>query len=422
MKKLMTMILLACGTVAMAQGSKTILPRSLRAVPQAFTVDGKAIPYLYLYSYDDDSESEYCKILDEDLQEVKTINLKEATCNWYNDIEERAETSTVDYEYYNEFAISQYDGSTTFTEEEALSYLVDAFHYSKDELIVDKHNPGYVFFYNKYDYEVINGEIYARTYWYINTENKFFRVDCYYRVERSFKGEWTTRKEEGVDNEGIISIYLNDWRSSYADGESFRLSQTLFNDDAAFEYMLPLMEIQKGELEEIDRDGDGEIDYKQTSYSPQTVGFSIVSETGTVLQSIRFDEGFTSWSDLNADIYLMGDKCYLVFEGSLKNWNDACLVYSLDRTSNSIQKVAMHVGPKVSPTVADRSETITVELGETNAREIQVVNAAGKTTLRVPVRNGQKQVSFSARNLSRGINVVNVVGDKNSNQTKVIVK
>ena len=328
MKKLMTMILLACGTVAMAQGSKTILPRSLSAVPQAFALDGKAIPYMYFYG--DESEPAYCTILDENLQEVKTINLVEATCNWHKDIEERTET-----------------------------------------------------------------------------------------------GEWTTRKEEGVDNEGIISIYLNDWRSSYADGESFCLSQTLFNDDAAFEYVLPLMEIQKGETEEIDRDNDGEIDYKETSYSPQTVGYSIVSETGTVLQSIRFDEGFTSWSELNADIYLMGDKCYLVFEGYVKaedGSRDVSLVYSLDRTSNAIQKVAMHMGPKVSPTVADRSETITVELGETNAREIQVVNAAGKTMLRLPVRNGQKQVSFSARNLSRGVNVVNVVGDKNSNQTKIIVK
>ena len=104
------------------------------------------------------------------------------------------------------------------------------------------------------------------------------------------------------------------------------------------------------------------------------------------------------------------------------HYNMVTLVYAIDRTANTIQQVARHDGPRVSPTIADRTETISVKLEEAGAREVQVVNAAGKTVLRTPIKTGQHEVTFPARHLSHGVNVVNIIGSKDNATTKVVVK
>lgn len=51
--------------------------------------------------------------------------------------------------------------------------------------------------------------------------------------------------------------------------------------------------------------------------------------------------------------------------------------------------------------MADRSEDITVEFGENgNAKEITVTDAAGRMVKRIPVKAGEKRVTFSATGLS----------------------
>ncbi len=146
----------------------------------------------------------------------------------------------------------------------------------------------------------------------------------------------------------------------------------------------------------------------------------ILSENGSKLQDIYFGD-VTTLRYFDPTIYLLGNKCYLAFEDSWGGDDDIMLVYSIDRNTSSIQQVAKHKGPGVSPTIADRSESICVTLEEGGAREVQVVNAGGKTVLRVPVKAGQHEVNIPARRLSRGVNVVYVIGSSNS-PTKVIVK
>ena len=78
---------------------------------------------------------------------------------------------------------------------------------------------------------------------------------------------------------------------------------------------------------------------------------------------------------------------------------------------------------RVSPTMAHRSDMITVELeGDSNkARQIRVVNAAGQTVKRVTVPAGQRSIQINAADLSQGLNVINVEGEK-MNTCKILVR
>lgn len=332
MKQLLTLMLLAGSTAAMAQSDAKIFHgQRIKAVPQAFTLDGKAI--IYLETDNNSDEDTKYTILDENMQEVRSFTL-------------------------------------------------------------------------------------------IKKEKKFKRV-TETRIENT-TDEWETTTKEYTDYGEAEYTELMDWRTTYADNGNFYLSQTLYNDDANLEYMLPLFEGQNRAYEE-DLNQDGIIDRKVTEYSDEIVGYSIASENGTIIQNVRFGDGITApYSSLEPEIFLFGDKCYLAFNCyQTINENESqkvTLVYSIDRKTSAIQQVAMHRGAYVSPTIADRSETIRVQLDDAAAREVQVVNAAGKTVVRIPVKAGQQEVNIPARHLSRGVNVVNVVGSKDNSSTKVIVK
>lgn len=426
MKKLLTLMLLACSTVALAQTEvKRITNQRIKAVPQAFTLDSKAVIYLLSRNYYSDEEQTKATILDENLQEVRSFNLVKSEGKSKCVIEERKDVGTIEIDHQEEYQL--YDGDKEiFTEEEAIELIAQYFGEDKSAVIVDRREDGtYLFF--QYNYEEVHGVKYARYYGFLDKDNKLFRCYMYYSINHSYTGDWESRTEESTPSDnGAASIYLQDWRSTYADGESFYLSQSLFNNDATFEYMLPLFEQQSGRTEERDRDNDGNVDYKETYYDIYTVGFNIVSESGSIIQSVRFGDGlYTHY--LEPDLYLIGNKCFLAFECYDQNagkdsYEDIILVYAIDRTASTIQQVARHEGPRVSPTIADRTETISVKLEEAGAREVQVVNAAGKTVLRVPVKAGQHEVTFPARHLSRGVNVVNVIGSKDNTTCKVVVK
>ena len=73
--------------------------------------------------------------------------------------------------------------------------------------------------------------------------------------------------------------------------------------------------------------------------------------------------------------------------------------------------------------MADRSQQITVELGEgNNAKEITVVNSSGQVVKRVPMEEGQREITISARELGTGLNVVNTRTEQGSGSCKIIVR
>ena len=184
---------------------------------------------------------------------------------------------------------------------------------------------------------------------------------------------------------------------TFADDNSFYLSQTLFNNDEKFEY-ITLIENKSGD------------------YS----GLQIRSETGDVLSTVTFNKAY-NYFDLQ--VFKMKSKVYLfvVAKGDYLTY-----IYRIDKETSTVQKVKTVEGINIMPRMPKRHEAVTVELDDVSdeAREIQVVNGAGQMVDRIIVPAGQKQVQLNSAHMSPGINVINVKGTDNkaASSHKIFVK
>ena len=264
----------------------------------------------------------------------------------------------------------------------------------------------------------INPEAYKR--YSIITEREGVYNEEWHEIQ--YIGPWNERTEyeddEYAEVEGlnIINISAGDLITNESISRLF-ITQTLFNDDENYEYIMPIKESRITEYER-DRDGDGEIDYKEKSYGYVHVGFTIKSSNGRTLQTIRLENGKTYGY---IDLLAINDKKYLMVYNDTGNEH---FCYPLNPNSTGINPLGAPVKVKVSPRMADRSESFTVELdGDSNAeREVVVVNSAGQTVWKQKVPAGQRTVTIGAARLGKGVNVVRVNGGEKAESCKVIVK
>ena len=243
--------------------------------------------------------------------------------------------------------------------------------------------------------------------------------------EIKYNGRWTERKvyddEQSTNPEGLAV-----WSNKLSDGNEngIYITQTLFNDDEEYEYIMPIMKQYNYVSYEQDRDYDGDIDYIEEKYEYYLIGFNIKSSSGNTLQTIKMG------NDQTIDylyLIIINDKKYLgVATMDIDDHfsNDELICYPIKPNSTGINPLGAPMKIKVSPRMADRSQSFTVELdGESNAeREVVVVNSAGQTVWKQKVPAGQRTVTIGATRLGKGVNVVRVNGGKGVESCKVIVK
>lgn len=174
------------------------------------------------------------------------------------------------------------------------------------------------------------------------------------------------------------------------DNGSVVITQTLFNNDNEYEFLVRLY---------------------GTDFSE---GGAIVSQNGSILWT------WHASGDNLGETYIVkwGGHYYIVAQEHNEEHKEYTW-YRIDRQTQSISRVD-NVPFNVFPTVADRNSDITVQLEEgTNAREIVVVDAMGREVKSVPVQPGQREVKVSTRGLSAGLGFVT---DRKNNAVKIIVR
>ena len=223
---------------------------------------------------------------------------------------------------------------------------------------------------------------------------------CYYEGNSSlfnitfYENDFTTQLLQfngSLDLDGLLYGYydLTNLQYSY-DGLPLIFTQNLFNADDNYEY----------------------IEVFET-------GWNIKSTNGAVVQAIDTEEGF--WTMDGGGIMKIDDVYYLLLTQRNETERKA-QIYRIDQTTG-ITKVDVELPIFVFPTMADRSQQITVELGEgNNAKEITVVNSSGQVVKRVPMEEGQREITISARELGTGLNVVNTRTEQGSGSCKIIVR
>lgn len=159
---------------------------------------------------------------------------------------------------------------------------------------------------------------------------------------------------------------------------------------------------------------------------PEIVGYiTINSSDGSIIETIYPDNGYR-FSDRYYRVYRIENNCFMVlmehggsyYQG---NYEEKYLIYQISQTQGLI-KLDAELPISVFPTVADRGQQITVELGEnSNATEITVVNELGQVVNRVPV-NGQSSVTIPTTGLGSGLNILNTNTAKGNSGCKIIIK
>lgn len=410
--------------------------RAALSVPKEFSYG--SVPYLVLV---DNNDQNNIQVYDENLDVVKTIAMKESmpfnyqlTCQ-----AETREVTAVNETYKNSYC--SYESYEAFIQRESLvdpyfnesCLIIRDFGAGTRKITVDYTNSGYTTnrqMYFAYDYF---GMQYPKVYFIENSEGLTgYRVE--YAVEYS---EWqatgTTVNDYSADQDRIRLCNINLNNGDGRANSYFEVSQTLFNSDEGFEYILPKYKLSAngnvGGSYVINGGGDTEQITTQRSVviSEQKelalAGFQVLSEDGNVVSDITFDGDFEGSIDLDcAFVITIGNTTYLAFDG-YSNGQSSTIFYKIDRSTSSIQKVKTAPSTmKLTPTVVNSGSTINVNFGDDNVKgsDLVVVSASGAAVQTYHVPAGQTSAQIQA-NTSAGMYCISRLQKNKAAETKKII-
>ena len=219
---------------------------------------------------------------------------------------------------------------------------------------------------------------------------------------------WETISEETIDRYGYAEEleyynFDNSTNSVYLD---FEISQTLFNDDSKWEYVIPKYgpsEINSAwyEIDEFDDNGKAII-VRYVSYGSSTAGFSIMNEDGTEVGFIANPEG---GRDLSlCDVVVIGNKKYLRADGYGPDAEGNSVYYEYLFDLDNLGGAALVVERKDNMRVVSQGDVVEIILPKNAANgEVGIVGMNGQTLGRQKVGDGQNRAKFNSANLAKGV-------------------
>ncbi len=433
-KMLSAGIMLALSVSASAQTkmqtivSDTYSSPNIDLTPDEFSMDNIASPYISSKG----DESTKFSIYGNDFTVKKSFEVPNVKTDYSSSYQNRKQGYAVTKGDVNEHQESTYDDLgnevKTFTATAAETYIngrgftIGNKQETSDAVFYYSNEEWYYFQYSDY------GNKYPDQYYKLDkTTNYLYFCNQQYNQIPTYLDEW----EDPVQNNNTMSLSPVKFKIANGSDDSKYLSQTLFNNDAAYEYIMPIVTtVDMGEISYKNWDEyrqEEVVAGKETGTTARITGYNVVSDAGATVATFTFDGGFYRDHYNNAvDIIIMGDTKYVAFSGYVKVGDvtkSALAVYSIDSKTSAVRRVAMEVGMHVNPTIANSSDMITVTLeGNSNeVRKVRVIDTAGRTVKAVTVPAGQRSIQLNANELSKGLNIVNVDG-KASNNCKVIVR
>ncbi len=192
----------------------------------------------------------------------------------------------------------------------------------------------------------------------------------------------------------VIEPYCKNPELLATDDLDLPLTQTLFNSDSHYEYML--------------EDGKS--------------GFKIVNDEGRILQTVNFPPDYYD-GYIEYNLWNINDEYFLFVD----TWGSGdILVYKINRSDSGTPLTysgKMKSRMAVSPRTARRSMPVTVSLdGDADYSDIQLVDESGRTIMSMPV-NGQTSIVIETSSLRSGMYIVRATGDAGEQEAcKIIIR
>lgn len=239
-----------------------------------------------------------------------------------------------------------------------------------------------------------------------STQRQFTIYDDTFSVLNSFSIQ---NSQSITDDDGNIhtpyTMSLNLIANEFPnDDYSFDLTQTLFNNDKDFEYVVEKLKIVQGEN-----------NYQHVV----TSGFKVMSQNGKTIAEIDFPDNFAG-SYVDPYVYITTAGTYLCFE----NYNGA-IIYKVDSNTSTIKEVKTTRKVNVNPTTPRRGTPVNVILGEPieNDCKLSVISSTGRTAIVQNLKAGDTQAVINTDRLGRGVYVVVVDNGKTKREaTKIVVR
>lgn len=221
----------------------------------------------------------------------------------------------------------------------------------------------------------------------------------------------------------------------------FMCSQKLFNNDAQYEFILPIL----GSMNDTDMYYSEVYNYDTYEYvqaavrdirlRTKCVGFKVVKADGTVQNTVYFPANHYLDADMGDGMFLsivarIGSNHFLAFPVEERTYigdgdydsDMKILVYNVSSGTLSVTAMDVSLPFNVFPSLVRRGEDVTIDLGNSDAKEIRVINSLGQTVKTVPIRNGESKVKVNTGNLDEGMNIINARGEKAEGNSKIIVR
>ena len=281
------------------------------------------------------------------------------------------------------------------------------------------------------------GKKYPRVFFLWKDGYLYYCSNTYYSDESEYSekkvsfsyGDW---KETGEVSQtttdlqtwgvGFVNFDNDHLNCTTEDGDALCLTQTLFNNDAQYEYLhFPIssyvMSKNNGNnpicndcYPESTTFTESASVFCRAAYS----GFEVMSDNGNSLQSVSFPSGFVMIGSVNAQIIKLSNEYYLICTGEM-NDKPTMLVYKINRDNGNgipVQQIGEPMRIAAYPNPAGHSQTVTIQLTGSNAgktqTELQVTNLQGQTIDRRTIPAGQQQTTIPAHNLASGLNLINI--------------
>lgn len=378
----------------------------------------------------------------------------------YNDaIEVIKEIPVLEREY--EYTLQYHEQSREIKSVNASlqEYLDREFHqdYTFDDYLADQRMLGgseYAFVCK----DLSDSEVMVYGYYFWDQWTAFFHIDWFgtqypfvyfiyrkdenalYRVQANYSVEYTEWVDNGIRNEKYTKstplveiLYRNLDEGACHDGVEFYTSQTLFNDDEDFEYLVPKVTMLKGDFYSfVNPDvtyGQEPIVLQQSeciteNATPAYTGFRILSSNGSVVGEIDFGGNYTMDDyELCFKVITIGGKLYLAADcvDRTKEETAYCTIfYQIDKQDGAIDRI--NIAPREAK-VRQEDNTINVHLSSFDKPSvINVYNVGGAKVASQKANAGQESVSLNMKAPKGIYNITRVQDGRIMESQKVVLK
>ena len=393
-------------------------------------------------SFRKNDDKKQVMVFDENLNMVKTFiinndRLFEYKVKYQN--EERTVTEVKEKVVYKDELNTTYKEWVENSKNADASFSESLLHISKQEngdsiISLDYTNNQYELnnerMYFGYSYF---GTKYPVRYW-LASKGKFYCIDCTYQASYS---EWkpvSTYEETHSYPTYCQHIYnLNLDNGDGTNGSYFDISQTLFNQDDDYEYIIPKLSMSS-KCSGDDYPSDEVIPPSTIEGNSLTLtrtvessdnqylvmsGFQVVSSNGNIVKDLDFEEEFSLLPEMNCvALITIGGNRYLAFGG-----NNKTIFYKIESQTSSIKKVStVSANMFVQPIIANKNANIGVTFSDRNERgsDIIITSTSGQRISSTSVPAGVTQSNVSV-NAPAGIYMLSRLQNGKVNETKKII-